>query len=762
MKKTITFLLSMLIALLSVVTAFAKSDYTIKISPDNDKYEISDMLYGAFIEDISYSCDGGLVSNLVNNNSFEYFFNREANWVFDNCEYEITRDYPLNKNNRYCAKITVDGDATVKNIGFPEYYNYKTYDYNGEAANTPDMGFKAGEKYEFSCYVINEDFEGTVGVSINNFITRDNTVDIDIGSDKKWKKVEAELVSDTTEDSGLTFVIEGKGTFCIDFVQLIPESSHGYGSENWKYVTLREDLYEALNTMKPAFIRFPGGCLCEGTDINKNYDWKKTIGPLEYREQSENLWRDDWNGRQYINTSAMGYHEYFQLCADIGAEPLPVLNVALTCQGRNDYGGRKWAYDNGEISKEEFDNYIKSVALTPGTKEFDAYIQDIFDLIEYANGDENTVWGKKRIENGSKEPFNLKYIGLGNENVGEVYFRNFDAIYKAVKEKYPEITVVSSAGGWLEGDDFDYAWKTINEKYADTIVDEHYYTKESYLFSHNERYDNYDRNGAKAFVGEYAATSDGYGTLQTKSNIWEAIEEAGYLTGLERNGDVVAMSSFAPTFAKVNSQCWDINLIWFDSQNVVLTPSYFTQVLFSNNTGNKYIKTELADGKTFVEKDMYESVTVDENTQTIYVKLVNASGKNKTVTLDLTGYGINKASNICLDEDYKAACNEVGKTYVVPKEIDLNANNGVLEVKTGKYSVNVIRIAYGDNDGSSFYVLPDTIPESMGKYVPLAVKAGVAGGIGVLILLAVIIYVIIKIIKKHKKKKAEESEDVKE
>ncbi len=750
MKKAVSLILCLFVALSAVVTAFAKGDYTIKISPDNEKYDISEMLYGAFIEDISYACDGGLVSNLVNNNSFEYFYNREANWQFENCECEVTRDYPLNKNNRYSLKITVDGEGKVRNIGFPEYYNYKTYDYNSDKANTPDMGFKAGEKYDFSCYVINEDFEGTVGVSICNFITRDNTVDIDIGSDKRWKKVEAELVSEKTEDGGLNFLIEGKGTFYIDFVELIPKSSHGYGSEKWKYVTLREDLYEALNTLKPAFIRFPGGCLCEGTDINKNYDWKKTIGPLENREQSENLWRDDWNGRQYINTSAMGYHEYFQLCADIGAEPVPILNVALTCQGRNDYGGRRWAYENGEISKEEFEKYIKSIALTPGTKEFDAYIQDIFDLIEYANGDETTVWGKKRIENGSKEPFNLKYIGLGNENAGEVYFRNFDAIYKAVKEKYPEITVISSAGGWLEGDDYDYAWKTINEKYADTVVDEHYYTKESYLFSHNERYDSFDRNGARVFIGEYAATSDGYGTLQTKSNIWEAVEEAGFLTGFERNGDIVAMSSFAPTFAKVNSQSWDINLIWFDSQNVVLTPSYFVQTLFSNNTGNKYIKTELKDGKTFVEKDMYESVTVDEDAQTVYVKLVNASGKNKTVTLDLTGFDVNRASNIYLGEDYKAACNEVGKTYVVPKEKELNVNDSVVEVKTDKFSVNVIRIAYGENDGSGFYSTPDFVPEAQGKYIPVAVKAITAGVAAALVLFILIVFIIIRLIKRRK------------
>jgi alpha-N-arabinofuranosidase len=758
MKKAFAVFLSLLFVLTGAVPVFAKSDYTVKISPDNEKYDISDMLYGAFIEDISYACDGGLVSNLVNNNSFEYFFNREANWLFDNCEYELTRDYPLNDNNKYSCLITVDGEATVTNIGFPEYYEYKTYDVNKEKAFTPDMGFKEGEEYELSLYVKNIDFSGDVKAKLDD-VSEEKTLDTE--KCKNWTKLTLTLKSNKTEDGSLKFIFNGKGKIAIDFVTLVPKSSHGYGDEKWKYVTLRSDLYQAIEDMSPKFIRFPGGCLCEGVDLSNLYDWKETIGPVEERENDINLWRDDWNGRQYINTNSMGYHEFFQLCADVGAEPVPILNVALTCQGRNDYGGRKWAYVNGEITEEEFNQYLETIALTPGTKEFDAYVQDILDLIEYANGDETTVWGKKRIENGSKEPFNLKYIGLGNENVGEVYFRNFDALYKAIKEKYPEITIISSAGGWLEGDDYDDAWSIINDKYADTVVDEHYYTKESYLFYNNERYDNFDRNGAKVFVGEYAATSDGYGTLQTKSNIWEAVEEAGFLTGFERNGDVVAMSSYAPTFAKVNSQCWDINLIWFDSQYAVLSPSYFVQLLFANNTGNRYIKTDLGNGKTFIEKELYESVTVDEDSQTIYVKLVNASGKNRTVNLDLMGYKVNKASNMYLSEDYKGACNEVGKTYVVPHEKELKAGNNV-QVKMGKYSVNVIRIAYGDNDGSSFYTLPDTVPESMGKFVPIAVKAGILGGIGALILLVLIVILIIKLIKKRRNKKAKEIEDVKE
>ena len=628
MKKFCAIMLTVLMLILPLSTgAYASSsDLSLDISPENETYDISQNLYGAFIEDISYACDGGLVSNLVNNNSFEYESDKDANWIFIGAEYQIENSDSLNKNNPSYAKVKVNGSVTLTNIGYPEYYEYKTYTVDKVKATTPDMGFKANEKYAFSCYIKNIDYSGSFKVYLDSASNAADKREIDISSLNEWTKVSCELTSTATEDGGLSFLCNGSGTFLMDFVQLIPESSHGYGTDEWKYVTLREDLYSALEALHPAFIRFPGGCLCEGTELSNLYDWKSTIGAVEEREQDFNLWRDDNNGRQYINTNSMGYNEYFSLCADLGAEPLPILNVGLTCQGRNGYGAQRDKYKKGELTEEQWQSYLSAVALTPGTAEWQSYVQDILDLIEYANGDITTKWGEIRAENGHPEPYNLKYIGLGNENWGDVYFRNFDALYKAVKAAYPEITVISSSGTWLDGDDYTQAWQTINEKYTDTIVDEHYYTRDGYLFSHNDRYDSFSRNGAGVFVGEYAATSAGVGTLETKSNIWEAVEEASYLTGIERNGDIVKMASYAPTFAKVNSQCWDINMIWFDSQQTVLTPSYYVQMLFSNNTGSKYMKTAFSNGKTYTDDKVYESVTVDENTQTLYVKLVNAGG----------------------------------------------------------------------------------------------------------------------------------------
>lgn len=606
-----------------------------------------------------------------------------------------------------------------------------------------------------------------------------------------WNQITTTLTSVADEDGGLTFEFNGTGTIYLDFVTLVPKNSHGYGSEEWKYTTLRSDLYEALVQLNPAFIRFPGGCLAEGDSIANLYDWKETIGPLEDRVQFYNLWHDDY-GRDYINSNAMGYHEYFQLCRELNAEALPILNAGLTCQGRCAYDDHviaclksemtdeEWeAYmtnvrnmpeDNLEWrngftdyinglninSRDDFERWLDTIALRPGTSEWDEYVQDILDLIEYANGDAtSTYWGALRAANGSPEPFNIKYIGLGNENWGEIYNRNFKELYKEVKKAYPEITIISSAGAGLEGEAFDYNMSWISKDYTDTIVDEHYYTKEGFLYTINDRYDNYDRNGAHVFIGEYAATAQGVGTLQTKCNIWEAIEEAAYITGIERNADIVDMVSYAPTFAKVNAQCWDINLIWFDSQEVVLTPSYYTNMLFSNNYGSKYIKSTFDNGET-IQNGIYESVTVDEDNEVLYVKLVNSSKKTQTVNVNISDFGnINHVSAQSIKSAYWGACNEVGSNGIYPVEEELSFSQGSITVDLEKNDITVLRIAYGSNDGSTLYTLPDfidTIPSAI-KYYPPAIKIGVPCGIAAGVLAVILIAVFIKAIKAIAKKR---------
>ena len=791
MKKKLSIILAFILTLtVGATPAFASGNTVLEISKKGESYKISDKLYGSFIEDISYACDGGLVSNLVNNDSFEYKFNNTTGWTAEGGELTVGTEKPLNKSNPSYAVINTYGKCTLKNTGFTEMYKYKSYDRDEKKAKQSDMGFKKNVQYDFSCYIKNENFKGDVNVYLDSKSNKNNIVKLDISkTDGIWTKLSATLKSNADEDGGLAIELNGEGILNLDFVTLVPKNSYGYGTKEWKYVTLRDDLYTALKQLSPKFVRFPGGCLAEGDSLANLYDWKETIGPLEERVQFYNLWRDD-EGRDYINTNAMGYHEYFQLCADLNAEPLPILNVGLTCQGRADYDAyvnalrklnmtdeeweklltdeihidpddeenRKGYTEHIESlnikSQADFDKYLDTIALKPGTKEWDAYVQDILDLIEYANGGATTTyWGALRAANGSAKPFNLKYIGLGNENWGEIYRRNFEALYKEVKKAYPDITVISSSGTYLEGDAYDYNWSWINKDYADTVVDEHYYTNDGYLFDHNDRYDNFDRNGAHVFIGEYAATSSGIGTIQTKSNMNEAVEEASYLTGIERNGDIVDMASYAPTFAKVNAQCWNVNLIWFNSQEVVLTPSYYVQMLFSNNYASEYIKSNFDNCKT-VKDGLYESVTIDRESETLFVKLVNTTGKKQSVDVKLSDFkNINKVSAQSVKGSYKAACNEIGSLTTYPSEYDLT-NSENISVDMDKYDVTVLRIAYGNNNGASFYSLPNnitTMTTSVKKYTPPAIKIAVPCAIGGVVVIICAGIVITKAVKKKKK-----------
>lgn len=740
MKRFVSFLLSAIVLLASVLMfTGAVADpqtKTINLSAENISYEISDKLYGVFLEDISFAGDGGLVSNLVNNNSFEYEFKPDIAWDVKAKDYAVLTAGGLNENNTNYLSVTVEDLASVENYGFTELYNYKSYKYNKSKAELADMGFKKGEEYTFSAYFKNVDFDGNVKIMLN---TKGNKeyFEFDIDDCTEWTKIVLPVSSEVTADGSLLLNFSGNGTFYMDFVSLVPASSHGYGTTEWQYITLRADLYDALSDLSPRFIRFPGGCLAEGDSLDDIYNWKNTIGIPEERKQTYNLWAANENGRYYVNTNSLGFYEYFTLCDELGAEPIPVLNAGLICQGRAGYNETLQKYTNGEITEAEWQEYISKLAYAPETEEFNSYLQDVFDLIEYANGDVTTEWGAKRAENGHKEPFNMKYLAIGNENWGEVYWRNFDVIYKAVKEKHPEITIISSAGHSGAGEDFDANYATINANYRDTIVDEHYYTSGGELLRTTDRYDNYERSGAKVMVGEYAPKSNGVGTIQTKSNIWAAVENAAYLTGVERNADVVSMISYAPTLAKINAQCWDVNMIWFDSQSVVLTPDYYVQMLFSNNYGTNYLNTDFdmtADG-------VYQCSTVDTENQVIYVKLVNTTNKAYRFDINLTGFAnVNNPSVQYMSENFKAACNEIDEPlHVAPEEMSLKLDDNTVKYEAQSYSVSVIRIPYGNNNGNSLYRLP--LMEITTPYLPdtvwIVLSAILAAGVvltGVVIL----------------------------
>lgn len=717
MKKLLLTFLILAIVLTNVFmfSGCVEKDMNITISKDNLGYMISEDLYGLFIEDISYACDGGLVSNLIANTSFDYPSAPLTNWSISNLGYEIDNEDSMAQNNPCYLKINASGTGTIQNKGYVEYYKYLTRSYKKGLSDIPDMGFSKDCKYKFTCYIKNVDFEGDLSVQLYSKSNKEPVALTIPAKGSDWTKVEGELTSKATEDGGMQLDISGEGTLLFDAFELVSEDGYGYGDPNWKYVTLRKDLYNALKELNPSFIRFPGGCLAEGTTLSQLYDWKETIGELYERKHYSNIWNDDEGGLTYDNTNSMGYHEYFQLCEDLNAKALPILNAGMICQFQMYKDGKKYRYweeryRKGKMSEAEWTAYINQYALVPGTEEFDAYVQDILDLIEYANGDSSTTWGAKRAQNGHEAPFNLEYIGIGNENWGDLYWRNFDAIYKVVKEKHPEIKVITSAGPWFKAKEKDENWSIIDSKYPETLVDEHYYMENNQMFKNNDYYDSYSRD-REVFVGEYATWCQMIGKYITRNNIWAAIEEASYMTGFERNGDIVKMASYAPTFAKINSQTWEVNLIWFDSQNIVLTPNYFTQMLYSNNVGNQLVKTS-------VENDgCYSVTTINQDEKIIYFKIVNTNSSKININLDVSGFGdINVANMQYMSNPSKAACNELNSTTVIPYQKDCKIDGDKVSAEIDGYSINIVRIAYGDNNGDNLYKLPD-LPDNMEQNV---------------------------------------------
>jgi alpha-N-arabinofuranosidase len=365
--------------------------------------------------------------------------------------------------------------------------------------------------------------------------------------------------------------------------------------------------------MKPGFLRFPGGCIVEGRDLATRYQWKKTIGKTDERDFLINRWNTEFNHRpapDYFQSFGLGFFEYFQLSEDIGAEPLPILSCGMACQ-----------FNTAEL--------VPLEALDP-------YIQDALDLIEFANGPATSTWGKLREELGHPGPFDLKFIGVGNEQWGPEYISRYKLFEKAIKEKYPDIVIISSVGPFPDGELFDYAAKELKELNAE-IVDEHYYKNPDWFFQNSNRYDNYDRTGPKIFAGEYAAQSVATVSPDNKNNWRCALSEAAFMTGLERNADVVHMASYAPLLAHAEGWQWTPDLIWFDNLRSYGTPSYYVQKLFANHKGTHVLKTSSGGEKVNGQNGLYASAVLDKQAKEIIVKIVNSTEVSISTDLELTG-----------------------------------------------------------------------------------------------------------------------------
>lgn len=519
--------------------------YTLEVDVDQEGVEISPILYGAFFEDINYGADGGLYAEQIKNRSLEYDKSLEG-WSLvtkgsGKGKLSVDDNKPLNENNQHYLELNIKEAGDGVGISNAGYWGILV---------------EEGKEYNFSMYAhANDNFNGTINVSLEDKAGAiyGQTQIKDISKDD-WKKYTARIKADKSiESAKLVVTASDTGTVFMDMVSLFPE-------DTWKNREngLRPDLVKMLDEINPSFFRFPGGCIVEGNSLDNAYHWKETIGDLAERKVKYNLWG-------YYQSNGLGYHEYFQLSEDLGAEPLPILPAGLSCQARG-------------AELEDMD-------------EIEHWIQDALDLIEYANGPVTSKWGAKRAANGHPEPFNLKYLGVGNENWGPEYYERYEKFHEVLKAKHPEIKLITSSGPMAFDYNYARAWDWLKTQPAD-IVDEHMYMPPEWFLDNADRYDSYDRSMPQVFVGEYAAHGAG-----RRNNLEAAIAEAAFMTGLERNSDVVVMAAYAPLFNNVNGTQWAPDLIWFNKSEVFGTPSYYVQKIFSQNVGDITLPTTLSEYK---------------------------------------------------------------------------------------------------------------------------------------------------------------------
>ena len=594
MTKSMKKAISLCLFSMGAVGLMAQSN-EFKIDVQKTGAPIQSTMYGIFFEDINFGADGGLYAELIKNRSFE-FENPFGGWMpFGNVSVQ-TKNPCFDRNPHY-VRLSYEKELTgtgLDNEGFK------------------GIGIREGEKYDFSLYARTQSGM-PVKLRINLVDSRNDLYEqkeIEV-SGKEWKKYTVVLTPGVTEArSRLRITMATKGTVDLEHISLFPQKTF-----NNRPNGMRADLAQALKDLKPGVFRFPGGCIVEGTNKATRYQWKNTIGPVENRPININRWNYTFSHKKfpdYYQSYGLGFFEYFQLSEDIGAEPLPVLNCGLSCQYENQDPN-----ENCPVDK-----------LQP-------YIDDALDLIEFANGPVTSKWGKIRADMGHPAPFNLKLIAIGNEQWGPLYPERLEPFIKALRKAYPEIMIVGSSGPNSEGKEFDYLWPEMKRLKAD-LVDEHFYRPESWFLSQGARYDNYDRKGPKVFAGEYAC----HGKGKKWNHFHAALLEAAFMTGLERNADIVHMATYAPLFAHVEGWQWRPDMIWFDNLNSVRTVSYYVQQLYAQNKGTNVLPLTMnkkpvtgAEG----QNGLFASAVYDKDKNELILKVANTSDKTQPVSLTFEG-----------------------------------------------------------------------------------------------------------------------------
>ena len=585
---------------------------TLTVSP-NQKKNISDKLIGIFFEDISYAADGGLYAELIQNRDFEYTSKDHRGWNatsawHSNKPIEISSEHPLHPNNPHYAIMAMD---TLWNEGWDGIVVEK-----GKKYDFSMFVFAGGQKQDFLIQLVGQ--KGQV-LAQSKLKTR--------ASD--WQQFSTVLKAKASDEKGRLVIIPQKvARVGIDMVSLFPQETF-MGRKNG----LRKDLAQVIADLHPKFVRFPGGCMSHGQGLENIYHWNHTVGPLQSRKPDFNIWN-------YHQTRGLGFFEYFQFCEDIGAEPLPVLAAGVPCQ-------------NSANNAEGIGGQQGGIPMA----DMPAYVEEICNLIEWANGDPATnEWAKMRADAGHPKPFNLKYLGLGNEDIiSTVFEERYEMISKAVRERYPDIKICGTVGPFHSPSaDYTEGWD-FTKKHPDLqyMVDEHYYESTGWFMHNRDYYDSYDRTAAKVYLGEWAAS-----THVKRPNVETALAEALYLTDIERNGDVVEMTSYAPMLSKDGHSNWNPDMIYFSNTHIRTTPAYEIQRLFSVYGGDRYIKSQFSNLDSQLAHRIGASVVRDSKTGKRYLKLVNALPS----TLKIHVEGINLPATVKCQQFTGAIDDQKAKT----------------------------------------------------------------------------------------------------
>jgi len=608
--------------------------------------KISPLFYGVFIEDINYGCDGGLYSELVPNRAFE-----NVNWMNEDC-----------RLMRWAALENTDisiGEYGARHATNPHYLHVEGVGVRSEGYLGQGFYARKGEAYRATIIA-----RGEEGSPLRiEFTAEDGTV---VGESEHtlhetWVKYTIP-VTVTGESCRAWLTLKTAGAD-FDYVSLMPVNTFK-GRENG----LRADIAQKIADLKPAFLRFPGGCIVEGRSYQNMYRFKETLGPVENRRTNWNRWQMDEyqkegrKSRDYFQSYGMGFYEYFLFCEDIGASPLPILNCGLTCQWHE--------------------------ALTIPMDQMAGILQDYFDLIEFANGAADTPMGAIRAEMGHPEPFQLKMIGVGNEQWDEVYFERYEYIHKAVKEKHPEIELIAGAGWTDHGKDFDKAmeWFRKTETKPD-YSDEHFYKRVSWFYENIHRYDHYTDETPAVFVGEYAAHAD-LRAGKKHNSLATCIAEAAFLPGAENAAAHVAMTCYAPLLARVGAFQWHPDLIWYDEKDCYGTANYHVQRMFSVNRGDYLLKAEV---ECLQGAPLYVTASWCEAGDVI-LKVVNAGAKAEKAAINLPGEAASMTATVLADEDLEAVNTIDDPHRIEPVKAEMALGGRQIEWIFPGQSVTVLRV----------------------------------------------------------------------